>query len=721
MAPRIDLAPSGDLVQGLVHGPAIDQQGVAKGYDAESRFAGEVADLAFNASAMRKQAADSNYAFTTTVADQSAIEQHSSQLQSTLPKGASGYTDQMQSFIQDRIDQNTANAPSQEAADMYTKNISRYAADRLISAQQYEKTETAQKYRDDITTANTQITSRYMDNPNYLTFKDTVQTVTDQIKANTGITHNTSDEPDLIQKATQQQAVGIIEGLNNQGRYKEAQNLLKSGNPVGDSLSDNLKNHYLDNVSSLYNSQQSVTKSYLEGKLKDVTTDLLNGNHVTSDQGMGLINAYNSNPKATPADKEAFKTQVFTSMAVGNAIQNIRILPKDQRQPEIDKLQDLVGQGNNSSLRQEIVNKGTAAINHLEAQELKDPARAGVLASPEVASLAKQAQGTGSPNDPNGTIATSKYLDALTGVQRHLQIPEKVLSVDDMSAESAKINTGMSPANIGEEISKLSNKYGNYFPKVMDELSKGPEKGQPGINPQYAIAAYLPTNDSKTNAISNIQNYKNIKDQWISNGRVNKDYEHLGLQASQATSQIRGIINAGSPLSKNDPLSKAITGQVEIEAMKIMNSPQGAKNSDEAITQAYNRVITSNFTIASGGKSQVIVPKNIPGLAGNEETINKSLNYYSTPNGLKSLGIKPIGSDDGFYDHLSNTSRWINTSDKTGARLVQYLPEGKVVPVLDSNQQPIKKQFIDFVRDAPSKVMSDNGTHRSGRFIVPNG
>ncbi len=705
--PRIDLAPSGDLVQGLVHGPAIDQAGVAKGFDAESHFGGEVAEIANNAAAMRKQAADSNFAFNQTIADQTAIEQQSSKLQSTLPKGAQGYAAQMQDFIQTRIDQNTSNAPSQEAADLYTKSISRYAADRLISAQQYEKTETAQKYRDDITNGNTAIASRYMSNPNYLTFNDTVKTVTDQIKANSGITHNASEEPDLIQKAAQQQAVGILEGLNNQGRYKEAQNLLKPGNPVGDSLSEALKAHYLDSASAQNNNQQSVTKTFLEGKLKDITTDILNGNHFTSDQGQALISAYNSNTKATPADKKAFQDQVMTTMAVGNSIQTAKSLPKDQRQAEMDKIQGLIGQGDNSNLRQDIVNKGIAAINHLEAQEIKDPAMAATASNPQIMDMEKQARG----GDPQ---KTKTYLDALTKQQVFLQIPQKVLSVPQMSIESAKINTGMSPAAIGQEITKLSDTYGKYFPMAMEELAKGPEKGQPGVNPQYAIAAYLPSNDSKTNAITNIQNYKSIKEQWLSNGRVNKDYENLGLQASQATSQIRGIINAGSTLSKNEPLSKSITAQVEIEAMKAMNSPQGAKDSKDAIAQAYDKVVGANFNIMTGGRSSVLMPKNIPGMSGNEGIVNKSLDYYSTPDGLKSLGIKPIGSSDGFYDHLSQTSRWINTPGNQGARLVQYLPTGQVVPVLapqtqylpdgstNETLQPIKKDFIDMVRSPPS-------------------
>ena len=419
--------------------------------------------------------------------------------------------------------------------------------------------------------------------------------------------------------------------------------------------------------------------------------------------GQALISAYNSNAKATPADKSAFRDQVLTTMAVGNAIQTSKSLPKDQRQAEMDKLQTMVGSGNNSSLRQEIVNKGLAAINNLEAKEIHDAATAGTLSNPQIGDMEKQARG----GDPQ---KNQTYLDALTKQQTYLQIPQKVLSVPQMSIESAKINTGMSPAAIGQEITKLSDTYGKYFPMAMDELSKGPEKGQPGINPQYAIAAYLPSNDSKTNAVQNIQNYKNIKQEWLGHGRVEKDYTNLGLQASQATSQIRGIINAGSTLSKNEPLSKSITAQVEIEAMKTMNSPQGAKDSKDAISQAYDKVVTSNFNIMSGGKSSVLMPKNIPGMSGNEAMVNKSLDYYSTPEGLKSLNIPVSGSEDGFYNHLAQTSRWVNTPGNQGARLIQYQPDGSMQVVFNKDKQPIKKDFIDMVRQPPADVVSPKKT-----------
>lgn len=718
--PRIDLAPSGDLINTWARGPAINTQGSGLIGEAEQKVGDSLTNMALDVVKTRQKAENDNFAFNKTMEDQKAIEDQAVKLQMSLPAGAAGYQDKLSSFIQDRIDNNMAEAPNQEAADLYSKSISRYAADRVITAGHYERTETASKYRQDISDASTAAASRYMDNPNYLTFKDTSEVINNQIRNGAGVNFQAGEVPDLIRKSNQQLAVGVLEGLITKERYGEASNLLKSGQDIGDSLDEKMKQHYVERVSKYVEAKQISSVGEYSRQVEDLKTAALMGRPINNNDVAGLIARASLNPKAKD-DLPRWKDELNQAVQVGQDIQNIKTMPRDQW-GSVKSMQEDAGPINGIKDRVQLKNQFMEAAKRFAAYQEKDPVASTLESFPALQQQHKEALS----GDP---AKVQSYLDALTAKQDYLKISNpKITSSQDAKYLGDMINNSSNSASAAQTIMNIKNSYGKYAPQLLSELSDERKRGGGGIDPALSVAAFMDNQSGVQSVIENVNSRNEIKKLFKNNfDKVTDDLLHASIQ--EQIKPISDALNMGSPAGGNVDLSDSLAQQVNLEAKKMMNNDHTMKASDAA-KMAKEKIIDSNFNTISGGKSLVIAPTSGPNTA-NPDTVSKFMSYYSTKYGIKELdpmippqyiaahGEDKQGAKDAFYENLSNTARWVTNQDHSGVILVQKLGDN-IGTVIGKNGQPIEKKFSDMGKEAPKNIPNSmiNLNAKNGIFDI---
>ena len=716
--PKIDLSPyEGATVEGLVRGPQLSSANQGEGYEAMGRFGADLAQVGEQTLETRKKADDSNYAFSTSMQNQRDIENYAADLTTKVPDGAKGYSAQLGSYIQDKIDQGTANAPSSEAADAYSKSIGRWGMDRMISADNYERTETARKYRGDVVDATTQAASQYMDNPNYLTFKDTADTITKQIQDGVGVNFGAGEASDMQAKAKQQLAVGILEGLGTKERYGEASNLLKSGNPIGDSLDEATKKHYIEKFGDLVDAKQTSSVGEYAKQIDDLKTAALSGRPVNANDVVGLIAKTELNPKVTDDQRNRWKDELNQSLQVGQDIQRIKTMPESQW-GTVKSMQVDSGPTEGLAMRMQMQSRFQEQANILKAQRGKDPAGSTLSAFPALQQMHDEALG----GDPG---KVKSYLDATTAKQEMLGVQTpRVTTPQDAAFLGDIINKAPNSAAAAEAIMGLKNSYGKYFPQMFSELADERKKNGGGVDGGLAVAAFMDSKPGIQSVVENVNNAQGINDLF------KQRFAGIGATAPNSlkvavASQIRPVINAlniGSPLGGNADLSNSLQSQVELEAKKILNNDPSIKIPDAA-QQAKAKIIDNNFNTVQGGRSIILAPRNGPNVP-DPSLIQKFMAYYSSSDGIEKLDPKiptsqlqahdgdKAGAKEAFYENLSKTGQWVTNQDHSGIILTQKIGDG-VSLVKDSQGQPIEKKFSDMAVDPFPKDSTISSGSRS--------
>lgn len=735
MAPRIELEDQAPTENTQVHGADIQFQQFGAQYKALNQTGEGIENLGLALMTKRKEANDANYAFNQSFKYAQDYQKESENFMQNSPLGMDGYSANMSKFSTDYYDQVMKDAPSDDARRIFDQYGRRTMMDNAIGADKFEFTEKAKKQQADVATNSDDLNKSLMAHPDYTTFSDRLNILKGQINSGVGTAYESQEQANAdTKKASNGAAVGLMEGLISQGRYGEGLMVLKDGSPVEQAMDAKEKAHYLEHLKGLTKQDDDTRTSTALGKLDNVIYQATHGGKIDANYAADAAATIQRSKNMDPFKKSEALDSLHTALTVANDSSRLGTLP----QSEWNKLPSAnpSDAGFNAAKRGKIQAAFQSAKDGM-VQNYKDDAVGTVLNNDEV--LRNQATIAMGGDRPD---VTQDYLGKIVARQKYLQVDDpKILSNSQAKDLGDKINKAPTPEAAAVAITEMQKNMGSYFSQAFNELAEKASKGGAGVNPNLALAAYMPDSGSRQTIIENTLNAKKYEDLYKAR-TSGTDVQALENAVKGKTRTITDILDAGSPDGSAAALGKSISNQINIESQKLLLDPANSRmRPKDAADQAYKNIIDNNFFTPTGGSSTVLVPKNYTTVDGQGNSVNlpnnaglvkATLMHYSTPEGIKSLS--PYVSPDitkSFYgdksaaadytvNNIKDHGKWVNNSDNSGMRLVFPLG-GKMVPVRDSKGGVIEKKFQDISTKPDPNISQLNKEYQSGFVGTPNG
>lgn len=332
-------------------------------------------------------------------------------------------------------------------------------------------------------------------------------------------------------------------------------------------------------------------------------------------------------------------------------------------------------------------------------REQEDDAAAYILKyQPEMQSLEK---GTKS-KDAAGNMFTQSYAEKMLAKQDYIGIRNKrILTKDQAKAIALDLKNTPDSLETSQKMADLEQKYGSkYFPKIMDELGQA-DKDVAALK----IATFAGVSE-RSDLVDAIKNEDAIKQSFKTVFTDTEEASVKRVRASVASTiePLRKVYALSSNNSQQLDTANNIQRAVELETMREM-SKRSADISDGEIQDiakaSYQKLVGQHYSFPYYGRSFIMMPKKIDGVATSEELVTGFLEVYSQADGFKELGIKPPANyaqrPDDYYELLEQSAKWRPTNDGTGIVLEAFSPNvgggGRFEPVRDAKGRPVVRSF----------------------------
>lgn len=727
--------PKLDEVRENPNAPAMPQQDpnvAGMQSRAIAQAAGKVSDFAMNLVEKRKKAADNDYAFKTYVDDYQAVEEESQRLKLEAPEDATGYTEKMKKFIEERRSKNEANATSDEGLRMYREKSTTLFKGAEIEAQNFENTSRAKYYVKSLDKSANQLASTFLKNPDYNRAKEVQQTLEIEIE-NNAKTHfvDVGVRESLKQDARNKVAMSVYDGLDSQERYGEQIKLLKNTDPETDifaGMDAEKRGGLLRRAMAGAETMRRQGDQELRGKIADVMDSQMRGEEVEP-QVLGQLANRIDTSGLRPDEKEKFGDALRVSGIVSSEKKRLLQTPISLWGSAEDAIPNRPDAKN-----ARVVNKAQAALEG-EMRRMREMANAdgasyALKSSPRLQEMAGSIE-PGNPSDTQG------FDNELLSRQAALGIAKPRILTQLQAQQVGQNFINQTPEEAARSALALKQAHGKHAPMVFAEIVKDGK-----LPPDAMLVAFTSNHQAASSIIDNIKRRPEIDEAYrAKNGlsddafrnKVGRKFEEFGSALARQ--------GAGS-LS----LSNAFQNQVMTEAKKrvILGTDSSP---DSAIDGAIDTVVRSNFTPvkAAGGRSHFLMPK----FDGNGRELKADatkafIEAYSNKDGFESLGVAipenplfaqfdaPVESvpggvqqngkkidnlgrfmggkfetgKDRFYKMLEKEAYWTPSPDNTELILAMKV-NGKAVALKDKEKNVIKKSLHDISYDVDDRTLAE--------------
>lgn len=375
--------------------------------------------------------------------------------------------------------------------------------------------------------------------------------------------------------------------------------------------------------------------------------------------------------------------------------------------------------------RMQSLNQLRTSMEQIKTQQDKDPAGFMIASDKEVNTLY---QGT---KDGQGF---ERYATTLSNKQRHLGLPVNVIPKGEAVARANLLLASPDAESTNVALVEMQQRYGKFFPKVMDEIAKSNKDVA-----DYKVISLAPP-ESRENLIDAIKNKDAIEKAINGDELLKTQSKTIGIHASSMMSNFRGALRGFSEDSGSVETVNSIQNLVTLQAKRdLIKNPNA--DMQQVVSKAYNDVVGANFNIIDGGKSSVLVPRRVGNynIGDNEAKIFKTfMSVYSKPENLKELGVYvPAGnianqealvaqgndpgsqelnriaanrmtSEEAYLTRLAQNSKWVTNPEQTGLMLVQPKANGGVEAVVNKYGKPVERSYEDIYIRTPDKVREAN-------------
>jgi hypothetical protein len=478
----------------------------------------------------------------------------------------------------------------------------------------------------------------------------------------------------------------------------------------------------------LIDSMQAKLKARTEMRLADLHSQVtgfesvaLNGGQYTDKDVAAVKQQINQNPYVNETARRRLMDKVNTADALNKQSQLLTNTPRSEWGNVLDGVNEKINlsQGDAAKFdkrmgdvhqdfavqanRMEAIQRFERTMSNVQKMQEADAAAFVQQTDPRVQNLYR-----GSLDDsPEGHQAFQQYLTASVAKQNYLGIPADKQRITTKS-ESAQIAGALSSLQdagaINDTIAGLQNKYGSYFPKVMQEVAKTDKSLA-----DFTVIGFADpsTREKLVDALKNEKAVQNtIKSSDIMTTRSKSVKSEVDAQMTSFRTALTGSSDNSQGLQTSNSISKLVALQANREIARGSNEPV-----HDLVKRAYDDVV-GNFDIVDAPRSSILVPKVVAGRQMDSKILGTYMKVYSTADNLPDLNIKvpaTYSKPEDFYNQLGRVGKWETNETQTGIMLVMPNPSGRgMQAVLDKYGKPVEKTFEEINLKPGQKVIEAN-------------
>lgn len=504
---------------------------------------------------------------------------------------------------------------------------------------------------------------------------------TPQIDFSIDITPSDARDIGLVDQQQLEQLVSSGENYKAQLVDTKGEKLSPGMTEIINSLTPVQKKNFLQRIQSELKAKEGMRIQDLNAKINSLGAAIFDGVAVRKEDVQEVLTNIDSMKTLPEIARNTMKDTVLSSVQIGQAA-NLMAKSNPEKWNDIvnaiQKPDDSVFNYANRKRHMQTLGKAMQSIIELRKE---DPVSFVLQHVPETQDAARAAA-------DGKREGVEPYLNSILGAQKALGISasqQKLMTKSQALEMNQKFESASSPEETVFLVQNLKNTYGKHYTKAMMEIA-GKNTGMQDL----VLFGYTSSPDAELRIASNIKNRAAIREEWTKrNPTSDRQFNNF---ISATLDQYRGPLS-NSFVDGASALGNAFFEQVKTEAQRKMNMNQGM-NISNAINSSAEEIVGRNFNISRGGNSELLIPKRIGNARVDSKSVDKFLNYYSTPENIGKLGVYTPTNQrpELWHSELASNSRWVMNSSMTGFVLA-YTKAGQTMVVVDKNKRPIERSI----------------------------
>lgn len=476
-------------------------------------------------------------------------------------------------------------------------------------------------------------------------------------------------------------------------------------------LSPNLRESLSQQLQSKLKEHTVMRLSDLNAQLEGFDRISLSGQPMDPRQVSKMRNEVNSNPNLTPDARIRLMDRINTNVAMNQTMVLAQTTPKGQMPALLENLKqnmqkisaestkldprmaaadtDFATVGN----RQRAVEEAAKNLSSLYDARDKDPVANYLQTDHNIELLHRASRDAG--QTPAGTEALKKYNDALIAKSKYLGAPIKILAKQETQTLVDTLKTMPNSQEADRLVEGIRQKYGEHFPRVMNEMVALDKDMAP-----YAATVYADPY-TRRQLMDGIKNKPAIDKEFNSGGLYADQKSTVEMSVKNQMLPFRKVLVTGNYDTGNLATLQGIEEAVNISAKRAMVNSNVSPS--EAAERAYKDVIADQYHIVESGRNSIMVPRRVgdpnqPYLIKDTKLFEGFMNAYSKPDNFKDLDIAVPNSEKNpkeFYQKLGPSVRWVTNPSQTGLQMKQQLPDGSMRSIYDRTGKQVEKSYED--------------------------
>lgn len=692
-------------VADLGQGPSIARS--SQVWDAVAKVGDGVLNFSSELAAKRKQAETTSYITQNSNELERAVSDKETELAAKYTGDPTGASSEMNEFINSWYEEKSQNAPNDDAKALWEQKFADHSNTIGMRADAWENKKRAEwqvGQQDDSTRKDAQHLALKPDPVKAAQF---MANNAEMVKSGVGLWYNETEAKDRVNKNGATIAKSLMEGLEANKQYSQGLNIFEGKDPNAKIILSNMTpeqiGSYKDRFQKLSQAEAEVSKHALNMKANDVQSAYMQGMNVPDESFQSLVS---QSASLKPEDRAVFLDNLKVSKTYGDVLSGMKKLPVE----ELDKYagfsinhgQDIFNLSSRTKLSEEYQKAAAKIID----QRKNSPSDFWASNDQDVKMASMAAM------DPKNTGAMDAYSKLISAKK----LADKSSSTQVLTTEMSKNYSTLLKANNPQAANTFRNSleagFGSNFGNVVSDMVKNGH-----ITEDFAMAMHLNDEASRESAFSSIINKKAIDSAYETRADKVKG-EESDIFTDPEVMSIKQAITANSGSAKDLWANNGLDSIVKLE---FKNARVNGMSFEDAKKAAIKKVVSSNFSVATSGKSSIPLMGKYKDMRSDAEdfmdtasstTVLSQLNLQ-TPKSYLDHGQltdkAPAEMHSRYLTELSQNGKWILNDAQNGLKLIKVNPNGKMSLPVDADGKPVEVKFEDmkgFMTKANEKRIS---------------
>lgn len=675
----------------LGQGPSIARAGLVG--QAIAGAGQQVQNFGAELAAKRKQAEIRSYVSS----NRSEFERYKAdklvELESKYTGDPTGLAAEMNEALNDFGIQSLERAPNDDAKALWEEDFASLSSNTGTYAFNLEN-EKRGKYQVGLIDENIYKDQQHLSqNPDPTRAVDFLNNNLEAVNSGIGLWFDETSAKEKNRKTGESITTSLMEGFETKKQYQAAMNILDNKNPNSKIILSNMSGEdiakYKDRFTRLAKAENEFNKTLYKKEIGDVSAALQSGEKVDPSVLSGAIYKMQQLP---PEERVYMADDLDHDLKYNEMLQQVKTLDiNDAQAMSLTVIPRKQGDVFNAQSRDAKASAYRSKAKEIIEQRLTSAPTFWAQADQQIGNLEMMAKDTTNPE------ALKKWSDVIVSKQAN----DKSGDVQILSKDMSKVYADQikSPNKDFAEMAYMSLKQGtqgqvNHFGNAITDMVKNKD-----LTEKQALILMMDDDKSRQELLAASKNEAAINIGYKNYLAVNEDAKYLEkeLRSAPEVQDIFKSIGVADPSGERVWLSNAVYSSLELAYRDgIVN---GQMEPEKAKERALN-IIKSNFSVASAGRSSVIVTGNFKNkISDIEGYLDSSLDI----NHLKSMDIQVpnsyMGNDvefdpkERYLEDLSKKGQWISNENQNGAILVKR--DGKDLAAVRTSKGGRVEVFFD--------------------------